>query len=30
MTKQNGTWLASDLASGAGPAASIFSTNPNC
>ena len=30
MTKENGTWLASDLASGTGPAASIFSTKPNC
>jgi hypothetical protein len=30
MTKENGTWLASDLASGTGPAASIFSANPNC
>ena len=30
MTNQNGTWLAADLASGTGPAASIFSTKPNC
>jgi len=30
MTDQHGVWLASDLASGTGPAASIFSTNPNC
>jgi hypothetical protein len=30
MTMQNGTWLASDLASGTGPAASIFSAKPNC
>jgi hypothetical protein len=30
MTKQNGSWLAADLASGSGPAASIFSAKPNC
>jgi hypothetical protein len=30
MAKQNGTWLATDLASGTGPAASIFSAKPNC
>lgn len=30
MTKENGTWLASDLASGSGAAASIFSAKPNC
>jgi hypothetical protein len=30
MTKENGTWLASDLASGTGPAASILSAKPNC
>src|SRR3989442_15668600 len=30
MTNQSGTWLASDLASGIGPSASIFSANPNC
>jgi hypothetical protein len=30
MTIENGTWLASDLASGSGPAASIFSAKPNC
>ena len=30
MTNESGTWLASDLASGTGPAASIFSTKPNC
>jgi hypothetical protein len=30
MTEANTTWLASDLASGAGPSASIFSAKPNC
>jgi hypothetical protein len=30
MTVENGVWLATDLASGAGPAASIFSAKPNC
>lgn len=30
MTQQMGAWLATDLASGAGPSASIFSTKPNC
>jgi hypothetical protein len=30
MTDENGTWLAADLASGAGPGASIFSASPNC
>ena len=30
MTKENGTWVASDLASGTGPAGSIFSAKPNC
>jgi hypothetical protein len=30
MTKQNGTWLASDLDYGTGPSASIFSAQPNC
>jgi len=30
MTDENGTWLATDLASGAGPGASIFSASPNC
>jgi hypothetical protein len=30
MTLENGLWLASDLASGTGPAASIFSAKPNC
>lgn len=30
MTEQNGQWLASDLASGTGSAASIFSAKPNC
>jgi hypothetical protein len=30
MTKETGSWLASDLASGIGPMASIFSAKPNC
>lgn len=30
MTFENGTWLATDLASGTGPSASIFSDKPNC
>jgi hypothetical protein len=30
MTIEGGTWLASDLASGTGAAASIFSAKPNC
>jgi hypothetical protein len=30
MTIENGTWLASDLASGTGSAASIFSASPTC
>jgi hypothetical protein len=30
MTDDNGTWLAADLASGTGAAASIFSASPNC
>jgi hypothetical protein len=30
MTKQNGVWLAADLASGYGLSASIFSAKPNC
>jgi len=30
MTETNGTWLASDLASGTGPSASIFSAKPSC
>jgi hypothetical protein len=30
MTDVNGTWLATDLASGMGPDASIFSATPNC
>jgi hypothetical protein len=30
MTDENGTWLATDLASGTGPDASIFSASPNC
>ena len=27
---RNGVWLASDLASGSGPSASIFGTKPHC
>jgi hypothetical protein len=30
MSIENGTWLASDLASGTGAAASIFAAKPNC
>jgi hypothetical protein len=30
MTQRNGVWLASDLASGSGPSASIFATKPHC
>jgi hypothetical protein len=30
MTGEGSTWLASDLASGTGPSASIFSAKPNC
>ncbi len=30
MTTESGTWLASDLASGTGSSASIFSAKPNC
>ena len=30
MTDQNEVWLATDLASGAGPSASILSAKPNC
>jgi len=30
MTTEGGNWLASDLASGTGAAASIFSAKPNC
>jgi hypothetical protein len=30
MTEGNGVWLATDLASGTGPSASIFSAKPNC
>ena len=30
MTNESGTWLASDLASGTGPSASVFSAKPNC
>jgi len=30
MVDGNGAWLATDLASGTGPSASIFSSRPNC
>ena len=30
MTLENGQWLATGLASGTGPNASLFSLNPNC
>ena len=30
MSLEGDAWLASDLSSGTGPAASIFSTKPNC
>lgn len=30
VTQINGAWLATDLASGTGPSASIFSAKPNC
>ena len=30
MTHRNGVWLATDLASGTGPSASIFATKPHC
>jgi len=30
MTPRNGVWLATDLASGSGPSASIFATKPHC
>jgi len=30
MTRENGRWVASDLASGSGPTASMFSAKPNC
>ena len=30
MTRENGEWLATDLASGTGPNASLFSAKPNC
>ena len=30
MTQEKGAWLATDLASGVGPSASIFSAKPNC
>jgi len=30
MTRESGHWVATDLASGTGPAASMFSAKPNC
>jgi hypothetical protein len=30
MTRRNGVWLATQLASGSGPSASIFAAKPNC
>jgi predicted TIM-barrel enzyme len=30
MSRENGHWVATDLASGSGPMASMFSTKPNC
>lgn len=30
MTHRNGVWLATQLASGSGPSASIFAAKPNC
>jgi hypothetical protein len=30
MTQRNGVWLATQLASGSGPSASIFAAKPNC
>jgi hypothetical protein len=30
LTEQGATWLVTDLASGTGPSASIFSLKPNC
>ena len=30
MSQEQSSWLAADLASGTGPAASLFSTKPNC
>ena len=30
MAQEQGTWLATDLASGNGPTASLFSAKPNC
>jgi hypothetical protein len=30
MTRENGHWVALDLASGSGPTASMFSAKPNC
>lgn len=30
MSRENGKWVATDLASGTGPAASLFSAKPNC
>ncbi|HEY4870638.1 MAG TPA: hypothetical protein VIJ03_01940 [Candidatus Dormibacteraeota bacterium] len=30
LARENGRWVASDLASGTGPSASMFSAKPNC
>jgi hypothetical protein len=30
MTHRNGVWVATELASGSGPSASIFAAKPNC
>jgi hypothetical protein len=30
MTRENGKWVATNLASGTGPSASLFSAKPNC
>jgi len=30
MTHHNGVWIATELASGSGPSASIFAAEPNC
>jgi hypothetical protein len=30
MTRRNGVWLATELATGGGPSASIFAAKPNC
>jgi hypothetical protein len=30
MTRRNGVWLATEVATGGGPSASIFAAKPNC